>query len=71
MTVNNLPPRSSQAAFQLLFFLRFIQLGSTVITGFIACYFIWWHNVINDDVPEGLKIILFAVRLPLFRSMNN
>jgi len=28
----------------LLFFFRFIQLGSVTITGFIYCYLVWHHN---------------------------
>ena len=28
----------------LLFFFRFIQLGSVTITGFIYCYLAWHHN---------------------------
>jgi hypothetical protein len=28
----------------LLFFFRFIQLGSVTITGFIYCYLTWHHN---------------------------
>jgi hypothetical protein len=31
-------------AVQLLFFLRYVQLGATVITGFITCLLIWKHN---------------------------
>jgi hypothetical protein len=27
-----------------LFFLRFIQLGSVTVTGFIYCYLVWLHN---------------------------
>jgi hypothetical protein len=39
------PGRSWQkAGLHLLFFFRFIQLGSITITGFIYCYLAWHHN---------------------------
>jgi len=57
---NTTAPRSSFLASQALNFLRFIQLGSTVLTGFIACYFVWWHNVLHDEVPSGLISIICA-----------
>lgn len=46
---------------QILFFLRFIQLGSTVLTGFIAIYFIYWHDIIKTQVPLGLIIVICTV----------
>jgi len=39
------PSRNWQkAGLHFLFFLRFIQLGSATITGFIYCYLTWHHN---------------------------
>jgi hypothetical protein len=55
---------SGQLAYQLLFLLRFIQLGSTVITGFIACYFVWWHVVLRDPVPPGMIAVICTVSFP-------
>jgi hypothetical protein len=54
-------PRDGFLALQILFFLRFIQLGSTVLTGFIACYFVWWHDRLHDKIPQGLIIVIFTV----------
>jgi hypothetical protein len=59
---NTAAPRDGFLALQVLFFLRFIQLGSTVLTGYIACYFVWWHNQLHDKVPLGLVIIICTVR---------
>jgi hypothetical protein len=39
------PSRTWQkAGLHLLFFFRFIQLGSVTIAGFIYCYLAWHHN---------------------------
>jgi hypothetical protein len=39
------PSRNWQkAGLHILFFFRFIQLGSVAITGFIYCYLTWHHN---------------------------
>ena len=39
------PARTWQkAGLHLLFFFRFIQLGSVTITGFIYCYLVWHHD---------------------------
>jgi hypothetical protein len=44
-----------------LFLLRFIQLGSTIITGFIACYLVWWHAVLSQSTPPALAFIICTV----------
>src|ERR1700694_2522671 len=54
-------PRDGFLAVQILFFLRFIQLGSTVLTGFIACFLVWWHDRLHEKVPSGLIILICAV----------
>jgi hypothetical protein len=33
-----------KAGLHILFFFRFVQLGSATITGFIYCYLTWHHN---------------------------
>jgi hypothetical protein len=39
------PSRNWQkAGLHILFFFRFIQLGSVTVTGFIYCYLAWHHN---------------------------
>ena len=58
---NRAAPRDGFLALQILFFLRFIQLGSTVLTGFIACYLVWWHDRLHDKVPLGLIIVICTV----------
>lgn len=58
--------KSHQRRVQLLFFLRFIQCGSTAITGFITCYFIWWHDRLAIPTPRGFVVLLSAVRALLF-----
>jgi hypothetical protein len=58
-------PRDGFLALQILFFLRFIQLGSTVLTGFIACYLVWWHDRLHDKVPSGLIKVICAVSFSL------
>jgi hypothetical protein len=58
---NMAAPPDGSIALQILFFLRFIQLGSTVLTGFIACYFVWWHDRLHDKVPQGLIIVICTV----------
>jgi hypothetical protein len=60
------PAPHSSLAFHFLFFLRFVQLGSTCIAGFIACYFVWWHDTLHDEVPFGLMVFIFTVRLLCF-----
>jgi hypothetical protein len=60
-------PRDGVVAFQILFFLRFVQLGSTVLTGFIACYLVWWHDRLHDEIPSGLTIVICAVSFLLFQ----
>lgn len=52
--------KSHQRRVQLLFFLRFIQCGSTAITGFITCYFIWWHDRLAIPTPRGFVVLLSA-----------
>jgi len=59
-------PRDGFLALQILFFLRFIQLGSTVLTGFIACYLVWWHDRLHDKVPSGLIKVICAVSFSLY-----
>jgi hypothetical protein len=54
--------RSSQAASQILFLLRFIQSGSIVLTGFIAIYFAYWHDRLHQTTPTELIILITAVR---------
>jgi hypothetical protein len=45
MADTDTPGRTWQkAGLHLLFFFRFIQLGSVTITGFIYCYLVWHHN---------------------------
>ena len=47
MADNVLPPGASRFQkihLQVLFFLRFIQLGSAVMTGYIFCFLVWFHN---------------------------
>jgi hypothetical protein len=51
-------------AAQILFLLRFIQQGSLVLTGFVACYFVYWHNALRDPVPLPLIALVAAVRTP-------
>lgn len=46
---------------QVLFFLRFVQLGSTVITGFIACCLVWWHDVLRQPTPLALVAVICTV----------
>jgi hypothetical protein len=53
--------RGSAVATQILFFLRFIQMGSTVLAGFIAIHFVYWHNRIHDPIPSGEIIFIVAV----------
>jgi hypothetical protein len=64
------------AGLHLLFFLRFIQLGSVTIAGFIYCYLVWHHNnhlcvyyprqctpweMSNIEVPWEYKVVISAV----------
>jgi len=65
---NMASPQDSFLALQILFFLRFIQLGSTVLTGFIACYFVWWHDRLHDEIPSGLTIVICACSLAFLES---
>lgn len=53
---------SSAVAPQILFFLRFIQQGSLVLTGFVAIYFVYWHVLLVDPVPAQLIAAIVAVR---------
>jgi hypothetical protein len=55
------PFSSSWIPIQLLFFLRSIQLGSIVLTGFIAIYFVYWHDILHNQIPLGLIIIISTV----------
>jgi len=50
---------------QLLFFLRFVQLGSTVITGFIACFLVWWHDALWQPTPPALVAVICTVLFPI------
>jgi hypothetical protein len=61
---NRAAPGDGFLSLQVLFFLRFIQLGSTVLTGFIASYFVWWHDRLHDKVPLGLLVVICTVRCP-------
>jgi len=65
---NRAAPPDGSIALQILFFLRFIQLGSTVLTGFIACYFVWWHDRLHDKIPQGLIIVICTCSLAFFES---
>lgn len=56
---------SPAAAMQILFLLRFIQHGAVVLTGFVASYFIYWHNALRDPIPFPLIFLLIAVLPPL------
>jgi hypothetical protein len=60
--------RGSTVVTQMLFFLRFIQLGSIVLAGFIAVHFVYWHNRIHDPIPSGEIAFIAGVshfRFPL------
>jgi len=48
-------------ATQVLYLLRYIQQGSIVLTGFVAIYFAYWHNVLRDPVPLPLVGIIATV----------
>jgi hypothetical protein len=39
-----MPSLSTKLSQQILFFLRFMQLGATTVNGFIFCYLVWSHN---------------------------
>ena len=58
---------NSAVSQQVLFFLRFVQLGSTVITGFIACFLVWWHNVLWQPTPPALIAVICTVLFPSHR----
>jgi hypothetical protein len=63
---------TSQPSLHALFFLRFISLGSTVITGFIACYLTWWHDSLRQPTPSALIFVILAVStiLPAVKSIT-
>ncbi|KAE9377812.1 hypothetical protein N431DRAFT_541444 [Stipitochalara longipes BDJ] len=54
------PPISGAAATQIIFILRFIQQGALVLTGFVASYFVYWHNTLRDPVPLPLIGLITA-----------
>ncbi|KAH0547931.1 hypothetical protein GP486_008328, partial [Trichoglossum hirsutum] len=57
--------RQQQIAHQVLFFLRFVQLGAVVLTGFVAIYFVWWHELLREEVPRGLVVLICSL-IPAF-----
>lgn len=62
-TMDNHGPnsRSGTIVAQILFFLRFIQLGSIVLSGFIAIHFVYWHNIFQEPIPIEEIVFIAAV----------
>ncbi len=61
MTATIVSGQPSSAATQVLFLLRTIQQGSIILTGFVAIYFVYWHNILRDPVPLSLVGLIAAV----------
>jgi hypothetical protein len=57
------PDYRQQIALLVLFVLRFVQLGAVVLTGFVAIYLVWWHDVLDEKAPGGLVVLILAVSL--------
>ena len=53
--------RGGLVATQILYFLRFIQQGSIVLSGFIAIHFVYWHDRIHTPIPTEEIIFIAAV----------
>jgi hypothetical protein len=50
-------------ATEILFLLRYVQQTAIIVTGFIAAYFVYWHNALRDPIPSQLIELLTAVRI--------
>lgn len=57
-------------ATEILFLLRYVQQTAIILTGFIAAYFVYWHNALRDPVPSQLIELLTAVRISALHCLN-
>lgn len=46
---------------QVLLFLRSVQHGAIILSGFTCAYFSYWHANLKDPVPLGLNAFLIVV----------
>ncbi|KAH8595428.1 hypothetical protein B0O99DRAFT_686847 [Bisporella sp. PMI_857] len=65
------PSHQGSVLIQTLFFLRFIQQGSLVLTGFVAIYFVWWHNRLEDKVPRELVLLITTCSLTFIENYTS
>ncbi|KAI9778780.1 MAG: hypothetical protein M1839_007870 [Geoglossum umbratile] len=50
----------NQLAFQILFFLRVVQLVGATVTVHNTCNLIYFHAILHQDIPRGEIIVFFA-----------
>jgi len=49
---------------QVLLFLRVVQNGVVVLTGFVAIHLSWWHWIMHEETPFGLAVVIPVVCFP-------